>query len=160
MAKLLRNLLLFGWFWRFVLVLCYKAGRNKGCGSGSVFRIMSDPELSQLKPNPQPCWMDTHEHPSSSIKLPDVRLYCACGHFPVFFLACFAAWLKKNKKWLFIIIEIEGERGKVVGLKHYLGVWQHSVPPEICPTRNPSHQECAMPHSSFCWGSNISVDPH
>ena len=51
------------------------------------------------------------------------------------------------------VIEIEGQRGKVVGLKPYLGVWQP------LPTRNLSHQECAMPHSSFCWGSNISVDP-
>ena len=44
-----------------------------------------------------------------------------------------------------LIIEIEGERGKDDGLKHYLGVWQHSVPPEIRPIKNPSNQKSVPP---------------
>ena len=45
------------------------------------------------------------------------------------------------KKAIANSIEIEGERGKVVGLKHYLGGWQHPVPPEIRPNKNPSNQK-------------------
>ena len=49
-------------------------------------------------------------------------------------------------------IEIDGQRGKDVGLQHYLGVWQHSTFPIL------SHAQVA----AFIpwWGSQISVEPH
>ena len=43
--------------------------------------------------------------------------------------------------------------GKVIGLKSYLGIWQHPIFPIL------SHQKF-VPAFIFWWGSKISVDPH
>ena len=59
-------------------------------------------------------------------------------NLPALYLRNITLYLSRG--WLVLSIEIEGQKGKVVSLKHYLGVWQHSVPPEICPTKALYHQ--------------------
>ena len=58
------------------------------------------------------------------------------------------------------VIEIEGQRGKDDGLKHYLGVWQHS-PFLNFSTLRVFHFRMRFLRHSFLWRvSKISVEPH